>query len=53
MFYEMLKTEIIDRVLNVRALPEITVVNYILVFSGLRTSIREIYTNEGIAGFFR
>lgn len=53
MFYEIIKTEIIDRVLNVSALPEITVVHYILIFSGLRTSIREIYNNEGIAGFFR
>ena len=49
----MLKSEIIDRVLNVRTLPEITVVHYILIFSGLCTSIREIYNNEGIAGFFR
>ena len=49
----MLKSEIIDRVLNVRTLPEITVVHYILISSGLRTSIREIYNNEGIAGFFR
>lgn len=53
MFYEMLKTGIVDRVVNVRALPEITVVHYILISSGLRTSIREIYNNEGIAGFFR
>ena len=44
---------IIDRILNVSALPEITVFHYILIFSGLRTSIREIYNNEGIAGFFR
>lgn len=53
MFYEIVKTEIIDRVLNVRALPEITVFHYTLIFSGLCTSIREIYNNEGIAGFFR
>lgn len=40
-------------IIDVRALSEITVVHYILIFSGLRTSIREIYNNEGIAGFFR
>lgn len=53
MFYQIVKTEIIDRVLTVRALPKITIVHDIIIFSGLRTSIREIYNNEGIAGFFR